>query len=259
MRVAILGCGPAGLIAAYAVESQGHDPYLFSMRKRQSEMFGAQYLHEPIPGIDAGPAQRITYSLLGTAEGYREKVYGKDYTGTVSPLALKPEHDAYDIRRTYDALWEVYGRWVREEYVNDGWLRDNLMNFGLVISTIPAPSICRSFSHVFWNQGIWAYGDAPARGQYAPVDLKDGAVVCNGLPDPAWYRASRIFGHATLEWSQQGDLPLDLRVSAVKKPLKTDCDCWPGVVRLGRYGKWRKGYLVHQVYQDTLECLASRV
>jgi len=55
MRIAVLGCGPAGLMSAHAAmvatESEA-DLAIFST-KRKSPLYGAQYLHQPIPFVSA--------------------------------------------------------------------------------------------------------------------------------------------------------------------------------------------------------------
>ena len=50
MIVAILGCGPTGLVAAHACAMK-HIPFVIFSKKRKSFLFGSQYLHEPIPGV----------------------------------------------------------------------------------------------------------------------------------------------------------------------------------------------------------------
>lgn len=260
-RVAILGCGPAGLVAAHAAEKAGAHVEIFSKR-RKSHMFGAQYLHEPIPGIDPGEPQEIRYLLEGSADDYRRKVYGHTYDGETSPEVMEENQTVYDIRHTYDQLWERFGKDVYHTDITSqsSWILDMKVGvkFDNIISTIPMDILCANRYHRFSYQGIWAYGDAPDLGQYVDPEyaIPDGTVLCNGNEFPTWYRASRIFGHATFEWSQQGTVPR-LPVAEVKKPIETNCDCWPKVTRIGRYGQWQKGVLVHHVYADTLKALEA--
>lgn len=258
MKVAVLGCGPAGLVATHAAVEAGADVRVFS-KLRKSELFGAQYLHEPIPGFDPGPSQRINYALLGTIDDYRRKVYGPTYDGSVSPGSLAPGHLAYDIRHTYDQLWAAYSSLITRAVVNPLWLSRAYGRFDVVLNTIPLPSLCDSRRHRFDGQSIWALGDAPSRGQHVPrpYGIEEGDVICNGLPDPPWYRASLIFGHATIEWSYGGANSSPDFAAVVWKPIWNNCDCWPWVTMLGRYGRWQKGVLVHHTYQETVKCLAN--
>lgn len=260
MNIAVLGCGPAGLVAAHAASRAGHDVCIFS-KARKSEMFGAQYLHEPIPGIEPGPSIDVSYRLRGTASEYRRKVYGPDYDGAVSPEDLGESHKAWDIRTTYDALWERYGERVNDTVIRWGTVRDLLKAYDVVLSTIPATQLChKTEDHTFAAQNIWAYGDAPARGQRLHSPVPEGSIVCNGKLIPSWYRASKIFGHATLEWSMRDPHAASMvpaGASVVQKPLWTDCTCFPAVKRFGRYGRWQKGVLVHHTYAEVQRCLGS--
>lgn len=55
MNIAILGCGPSGLVAAHAAMQININKRVsvFS-RNLRSPIYGAQYLHQPIPGTFAG-------------------------------------------------------------------------------------------------------------------------------------------------------------------------------------------------------------
>lgn len=258
MNILILGCGPAGLMAAHAAAQWGHDIKIVS-RKRKSEMFGAQYLHRDIFGIDAGKPKVIEYKLLGTTEGYRDKVYGKGYTGTVSPEELEETHTGWNIRRAYDELWDMYGQYVVDMVVEGkdlkwaGQLDD--LHADLVISSLPAPAICVGKECGFEGQNIWAIGDAPERGTFDPIHAAaENSVVCNGEPDVGWYRSANVFGRSTTEWPTRRKPPVE-GVAQVVKPLKHNCTCFPGIMRVGRYGKWQKGVLSHSAYYEVMEKL----
>lgn len=256
MNILILGCGPAGLMAAHAATLAGHDVVVVS-KKRKSELFGAQYLHQPIPGMTESAPVAVNYVLQGTADGYREKVYGKESRVEVSPETLTGKHDAWDIRSTYDNLWNEYEGLVRDGLVTgqylamamESWLPD------FTVSTIPAPSLCTDDAHTFSAETVWAIGDAPDRGVTCPVPVPRNTVTCNGEPAPAWYRAANVFGHKTAEWPERKKPPFGAP-AAVLKPTTTDCRCYPEVQRLGRYGAWKKGVLSHEAF-FTMEAMLS--
>jgi hypothetical protein len=50
-------------------------------------------------------------------------------------------------------------------------------------------------------------------------------------------------------------LPSFVHTWRVRKPLETDCTCWPKVVRAGRFGQWRKGVLTHHAYEMAMQVL----
>lgn len=262
MRIAILGCGPAGLMAAHAAVLEGHEVDIISKR-RKSEMYGAQYLHKPIPGTPEVSNGIVTYDLQGgTHEEYRLKVYGHEFAGPVSTEEFGVPHDAWDIRATYGFLWEVHFSRIKAAE----WNRANkhvlteqiVVNYDLVISSLPRPVLCFNPKHQFASQKIWAVGDAPERGIFVPFKVQQMGVICNASPEVGWYRASTIFGYSTVEWARNKKPPI-AGVAEVIKPLVTDCDCWPTIKHVGRYGKWQKGVLSHSAFFDVREELSKGV
>ena len=270
-RAAILGCGPAGLFAAHGLIQKGWSVKVFS-KKRRSEMFGAQYLHRPIDGLTVSDPVEVEYRLLGgTAQEYREKIYGPNNV-TVSVKVLDPYHKAWDIREAYYTAWDRYQDLVEDmpnitpEFLgvtrwdpNSSPISSpppiNPRGFDVVINTIPLPQICYG-NHEFHSAKVWAIGDAPARGTYAPYRAPLNTIHCSASPDVGWYRASNVFGYVTVEWPGNRKPPLP-GVAEVTKPISTNCDCYSGqgskFVSAGRYGMWRKGVLSHHAYEGALQ------
>lgn len=260
MKIAVLGCGPAGLIAAHAIRvAEGDHQVVIISKRRKSHMFGAQYLHAPIPGVtNSSDYATIRYKMLGSADDYRRKVYGDMWDGTVSPEDLAYTHQAWDIREAYDRLWTMYSYHVIDCPMNPAEMQrfvDNKNAFDLIVNTIPLRTLC-SRGHTFGTTEIIAAGDAPQNGidvgalYSCPADT----VICNGEEHPSWYRLSRIFGHTTIEWPGDIDVPIPT-ASKVEKPTFNNCDCWSPerVLNVGRYGSWKKGVLTNHVYEDVLE------
>lgn len=271
-RVYVLGAGPAGLLAAHAATTKGYDVTVFSApgpdgKVRKSDLFGCQYLHETIPGITYSINGRpVRYMVDGTTVGYRAKVYGENYEGTTSADEFGPaaDHYAWDLREAYDELWLRYGVAAVSMELNPTRARvlfDDPHSY--VVTSLPAPALCRDMeNHRFASQQVWAMGSRdPQEAQHRmPYLAPDMTVVCNGWRDTAWYRAATVFGYSTLEWPG-GTKPPIRGVAAVSKPLSTDCRCWLGergprrTLRVGRYGTWTKGVLVHTAYFETLKAL----
>lgn len=260
-NVAIFGCGPAGLFAAWAAVQNGAKRVVIISKKRRSELFGAQYLHMPIPGIDVESTQ-VEYRLVGTQENYRQRVYGDNYLGPTSVEEHIGFQEAWDIRATYNRLYDRFEDHIRSvkggldgESLRKMVEGGSLQGFDLIFSTIPLPAICLKPSvHKFTSQRIWAIGDAPERGQYCPVPCEKNRIVCNGLPqdpgEPDWYRVSNVFGHTTAEWPAWFYPNEKVPAAEVRKPINTDCDCHPELRLLGRYGRWEKGILSHQAFNE---------
>jgi hypothetical protein len=255
--VLILGCGPAGLLAAHAVEQLGGRPHILSI-KVKSEFQGAQYLHQPISGLTGAPHGVIRTHQSGTREGYAQKVYG-DPSAPCSWNDQLPERDAWDLRLVYDELWDRYRGRVEGGEIDWEDLDEFQNNWKLVLSTLPLIKSCvqeRFGVHHFEWEPMWTIG-------FAPPEVADNTVLYSGDLDCDWYRSSRVFGHASTEFSNHRPItggayltPEEIRppqVYQVHKGIKvqgTDCDCWPGIKRIGRFGTWRKGYLSHHAYHD---------
>lgn len=269
-RVAILGAGPAGVLAAQAAYERGYDPVIFSRpplgdrlgEVAKSELHGCQYLHAPVPSptFAGGAGTPVRYLLKGSSDGYRTKVYGPDARVAVSPDEYGQAHDhmAWDLRHVYDKL---FTRWqpkmrpinITAEEVKIACERGA---WRAVLSTIPAPSICYDPAHRFDVQPIWAMGQRDG-GPQLPVPCDPFTVVCNGERDTGWYRVANVFGMQTVEWPD-GRKPPIKGVVQVEKPIGTNCTCHISAdaqatpfLRIGRFGKWQKGVLVHTAYTET--------
>jgi hypothetical protein len=254
-RVTILGCGPAGLAAAAAVVSSGHRATVLSNTVLPSQQYGCQYLHAPIPGFEDVPHTTVKYSLIGSPEEYRAKVYGGSWQGKVSPEDFIGEHEAWDIRKTYLRMWDRFIFGGKADFYQIPAIADGILPWpvyanrpDLIISTIPAPAMCYRQEHEFHYHTIFANGTTDA------IPYPEDAIVCDGTEEHDWYRISRVFGYQTTEWPAYPRDPAQ-ECAVVPKPLVTDCDCYPEIHRIGRYGKWQKSYLVHQAYPEVLELL----
>jgi hypothetical protein len=262
--VTILGAGPAGLLAAHAAEKAGREVRVFTRafadgRPQKSELHGCQYLHAHIPGITRKEGAKVSYQIEGTPEAYRAKVYGANWNGSISPDEFGPEEDhyAWDMRAAYDTLWERWYDRIGGIEITPTVAGDMSHARGhTVYCTVPARSLClMPDEHKFATQDVYAMGTRDDSVPYwsLPYIAPAMTVLCNGNNAPRWYRAATVFGQSTLEWPA-GARPPITGVVRVEKPLRTDCDChvserWH---RLGRYGKWQKGVLVHSAYFEAL-------
>lgn len=261
MKILVLGCGPAGLLAVHGAvlaHSGSEDDLHIAVisKKQKSPMYGAQYLHQPIPGVTRSQGRSIRYRLDGGIEAYRRKVYGNMWDGTVSPEDLTGAHMGWDIRETYDALWDRYQGLIADHDIHPSDV-NRFMNSNspdLIINSIPRDRLCYR-GHTFGFTNIIAAGDAPDLGIKLQYSCPDETVICNGNDEPSWYRMSRVFGHTTVEWpGELGRVPIN-SAATVRKPTYHACDCWPDdqVFHVGRYGTWAKGVLSHTAYLSTYE------
>jgi hypothetical protein len=267
-NVAILGCGPAGLMVAHAAAMSGWNFRIYS-QKRKSKLFGAQYLHENIPGLEHGGPMTVKYQLDGTPEQYRRKVYGEEWDGTVSPEDYIEEHYAWDLRAAYEHLWFVYGAEIIDVDLSGAWpVGLNKRAFpvwtnqaDLVISTIPR-TVWDNNPDNFKSTTVWAMGD----GDYERVHLHRPPpfhVVCDGTKKHHWYRVSNIFGYCTMEWPQWWNQPFASVTPPahgavrVAKPLAYTGNAAQDFIHLGRFAQWEKGVLTTDVFRESLKIFAK--
>lgn len=243
-EVHVLGCGPAGLLAAHAVRLAGHDPVIHSI-KEPSIIKGAQFIHEPIEGMTGvDPDFIITFEKWGYPEEYAMKVYGSPDAPTSWNDFPEGEVPAWGMVQTYQKLWDTYEDLIIDTEIRAPYIKDLLESGAHVISSITPMGYCGRLEdpspHLFEWQDVWI------ESVHSLTTPRDGLIVYNGNPNDRWYRSSLIQGHGSTEYGQA--MP---RVKRSRKPLRTNCNCferWPNFHRVGRFGEFKKGLLVHDAF-----------
>jgi hypothetical protein len=241
-------------LAAHALALADREFDIFSLGE-PSRLVGPQYLYQHIPEVtELEPEGYVHQVCRGTMEGYRRKLYGAIDPGWIErPLA--PGYNAWSLRLVYEKLWLLYSARVKPMEVGPKVLAGLLSSreYGRVISTIPATSICQSTDHRFIAWSILV-----ADKNVEPI--ADNTIVFNGMESPSWVRESNIFGMQTTEWPMSITDPQRRRtrpplpdVYEFEKPLRTNCDCFPDVLRMGRFGKWRNETWAHDAYNEARE------
>ncbi len=267
MNIAVLGCGPAGLLAAHASTLNDHSVTIFS-RKERSKIHGAQYIHEPIPELCEGDPTEVSFTKIGDEAGYAYKVYGATNHET-SWHAFGGIHRAWPMSGVYSLLWAKYASLIESCEFGPQQMREllNADMYDLVFCSLPRQAVCE---HQEGGPDELAHQFNSARVMFAPycnLGL-DNVVMYSGRDSEPWYRTSRLFGH---DWTEYGTydpineeprdfdpLPEGWRVGI--KPTTTDCDCFDGyhkLVRIGRFGQWSKRVLVTDAFADALEALPN--
>jgi hypothetical protein len=264
-RVAVMGCGPAGLIAAYAVEQLGHTVTIFS-RPTVSRVFGAMYLHAPIPNIsDREPELQIDVQKIGTREGYAENVYGDPNAPVSWDKFDQGWTPGWDLGKAYRRLWQIYEQRIVSAEIFPHRVHDMTKDYSLVFSTVPQQILCRDWSHTFTSRHIWVVHGKARREEkrYGNMMVYNGTE--QGESKALWYRYSIIGGYQSWEFAtKQAPNYLEARgsmdgleISDGIKPLTTNCDCFPEVVRLGRFGKWDKNAFTHEAFKEAQDAMLA--
>lgn len=264
MKVAILGCGPAGMIAAHSLESNDvlrDNIDIFDKDPSPNPIQGAQFLHKPIVHDHINgeaPDGIIHVAKIGTKECYAEKVYGDStiMTSFGSSAAVIP---AWSLDRVYERLWEEFNHRIEELEINPDVLREDIIpHYDLVLSSIPPDTYCTNPAHDFHAVEIMISD---------PVDTIEieNFILYNGRSGDLWYRASNIFGHSWFEYgtdymrNHDGRSIVDWSNRIGYKPTGTTCDCLvgPKFSRIGRFGRWDRSVLLHNV-PDQVNHLIAR-
>jgi hypothetical protein len=252
-QVAVLGCGPAGLLAVHAlVTVYGVEPVVYAKGPR-SVIHGAQFLHVPIPDLTTpDPDATVKFKHWGVVEEYAMKVY-RDANAPCSWRAFGEEVPIWSMQRTYEELWARYHGLIKFVELSLYELSVAEDRHKVIISTIPAPALCYKPSmHRFTSASVKVTDSAQDR-------VPANGIVLNGIYEDLWYRSSDIMGYTSTEWPGQlppYQLPGNPHYTEVRKPLTTNCDCRPEIIRAGRFGEWRKGVLVHHAYDKAKEALS---
>lgn len=237
MNVAVLGCGPAGLLAAHAAQLLSHRVDIYS-RKVKSPLSGAQYVHDPIPQVAEGqPDGRLNYIKRGSRQGYALKVYGSEDAPCSWDNFPEGELPAWSMPSMYDKLWDKFTNKIHDTEVTSDVIVDLFPKYDKIISAMPLKALCHNKAHRFKGAQVYITPQAEVE--------QDNTIVYNGCAGDRWYRTSKIFGHGSTESTR----PTEGAWAGIK-PTWSNCTCWQEIIRVGRFGKWEKGVLVHHAFQE---------
>lgn len=252
MTVIIYGSGPAGLLAALAAEQTGNmDVVIHTNAQGPSIIRGAQYLHAPIPYLTKRePEFHVHYSFKGTPENYAIKAY-RDPT---QPVSWERWYGRGEVPawRMYDAYMRLYEKFQdkmvpgeiteeRHKQLHALWSPYRVA----FINTIPRHVFCDNEDHVFRSAEHWVRTETGS-----PVELPPH-IIYSGSQNDEWHRMS-WFGNGDVSYEYGHAVPQSERIL---KPLYTNCTCCPELIHVGRFGKWDKGQLVTDAYEEVIRAL----
>jgi len=267
-KVAILGAGPSGLLAAYAVERSGHEPVIIS-NGHGATVDRSMFLMDKIPGLNSHNEDfALEVEVRGTAEGYARRVY-RDPTAPVSlDTFAAGSYIVWGLQETYAKLWNMYGSSAERRSVTPYDIAELLSNYELVISTLYSPELCIDADHKFdkvdtfiAQQVVTEEPDRISTMIYNGSDEWQEGVAQTAIWN--WYRYSAIRGVETWEYTHL----IPGQMSIGKKPISNTCDCWQRAPssfdrpqqlhRVGRFAKWERGVMNHHAFQDTVAILST--
>ena len=276
MNVAILGAGPAGMLATHAASNLGHHVDILDANPNKIRSHaGVFFLHEDCDLLLDGLTIKQTIlgghalSPDGIDEMYSKKVYGDLATSTSVLEAFRhPTTFGYNAKQAVDRLWDLYGKQVAKQSIPDmKWVIENIFpQYDKVISTIPASVLFPEFE--YRSVEVWVkVGKAPEN---------EAFLFYNVSPHCHWTRCSAIWGMFAQEY-ELGHIPfLDnaYQFKPVNKILYALSEKsvygatiangqgrviskYPNLFLTGRYGAWDKSCLAHHAYSRSLAWLEN--
>lgn len=245
MNVIVVGCGPAGLAAAHAAYGLSANVKIIAP-KEMTPQRGPLLMQRPIPGINTGHPDATIYQIVigGSILDYRYKLYGDINIG-INGDQLRPFYHAWNHRNTYEMLWGLYHHLIEDRALSKTEMMGLPHQADLVISTANARAMCFGDHNFTWK-------DVAVTPQCSFPNQRDNTLIFNAFPDQPWVRSSRVFGVPVTEWPLT-HAPIAART--IHKPISTDCNCYPKILRTGRFGAWKNEVWVDTAYWDTYNAL----
>lgn len=214
-------------------------------------------MQRPIPGINQGHPDGTIQQIVinGTILGYRYKLYGDINIG-INGDQLRPSYHAWRHKETYDKLWAMYHNLIEDRLVLSQEMEELADIYDLVVCTANIKGLCmnRSFElspayhHEFRSKPVAVTDKA----EYP--DQPYNTIIFNAGENDPWVRSSNVFGVTCTEWPIDR-APQGARI--INKPISTGCDCFPRVLRTGRFGKFHNETWVDTAYYDVWGALES--
>lgn len=253
-QLTVYGAGPSGLMAAWAAYRAGWYVKLYDPAPKEPDgrSAGVFYLHDACD-LEIGPPTTVHTQTRGTREGYAQKLYN-DESATTSWPDESYTQDVWDGMRAMRALWEVLKGDIEVGslksfkelmYIEDG---------PPVISTAPLDQLL----------GI------PLPHRRATImtghcsERAGASVTYDGYEYTPIYRTSNIYGRVTIEYipgydpsiNEIANHPPAYHHHTVRKVEPTfigevaQAALPHDVLLAGRYGRWDKSCLTHDVYYN---------
>jgi hypothetical protein len=264
MKVAVVGCGPAGLAAAHAAYGLGAKVTIISPGIKSPQR-GPLILQRPIPAITTDhPYGYIRQIVIGgSILDYRYKLYG-DINISIQGNILQSGYHGWNHIEAYDRMWRLY-MGNEPDFPDENWNGratriDRFITpldmeylpgvYDLVVNTAPLKNLCRNGDHHFTFKAVEI-----TEGYSYPKQPPDTTIFNAGDKYP-WIRSAWLFGNSCTEWLQ-GTAPRELEPITIRKPLGHDCNCYPQILGTGRFGAWRNETWVDTAYYDVRDAIVS--
>jgi len=264
MSIAIIGSGMAGLLAAKALEDKGiknFEIYDKSPGKGASGAVGLHYLHNRC-GLPL-KTERIQNVVIGDSKwkppsvAYNDKIWGMmEHPDSNSLEQLVATNEIYNFGKAYKMLYEIYSDRIMESEIKGLSGMKRLANaHDYVLTTIPAPIWMGELHGVSFPKKEIKVSQKLPNNIEIPEWI-DHFSLYNISEDDGWYRCSRVFGVVFTEYPKTADIENTMtayKIRGATIPESAKRKIPNNIYMVGRWGTWKRSYLVHQAYQDIMD------
>lgn len=257
IKVAIVGSGPAGCIAAWACHLAGVDAAVYTNTLTPSPAPGAQYLHSPfvLPWDTAIDPVDITYVKMGTREDYSEKIYGPGFDPSDTSWDRFPSGvvKGWPLHKIYEMIHGIFlPRFVIAD-VGRAKMWELLEEHDIVFNTSPGHQFTLDLFPEMNTESVWIKTNHDKFDPHAST----GLIVYEGSLSVPHYRYSFLEGRESWEYPEDYGDP-GCGAILVKKPLYLHSPMMdPRIIPIGRFGKWQKGVLVDSVFGEVSRAIGG--
>ena len=249
MKVAIVGGGLIGRLAAWATMVSGHTPYIFDRVPEAIIPRGFVYLHDNC-GLPLTPQPIYVYNTGGEGvegqKAYAEKVYG-DSEVPNSFGRFEGQTSGYDPAEALNILNGLqHGMVIDSNFKDMNEIVKLRETYERVIFTIPI----KIFVPGVWNS---------RRGSVGVYKLNEGEVLKNFCvysadPNIDWYRSGSMFGYAFREFAKV--IPGHRIIEKVETEGSNKAPVLERILFTGRFGSWTK-QLSHESFAEATTWLST--
>lgn len=247
-KVIVLGTTLEGLLAGHAAALAGADVYFL---EEEDLPGGLDFLAAPIP-MTTARAVPLHIEQKGEGPFFFQKLSGTG-SGKVVKLALDGMDGCpvWDPMEVFEQLTEIYRPYFHAPGANgiDDELVAALASDAKIISAVQKPAICQDIDeHTFSWAGLVRM---PA------VKNPDGHLITlsGDLDDPWAIEGSTFFGSYRIYSATNYPPVSNDKVVRDFIPLKTNCDCWPDIIKVSGAARWESNYPTHRAFYSTFEAL----
>lgn len=264
-KIAVIGAGPAGLLAAWGIREAGGKPVIYDRDPayQPGRIFSLQYLHEPC-GLLNLRSMRLRYEVDGAYPSretdaeerlilqrmYNVKLGRNPIEENSTRFLTEGPQEVWSLKDAYERLHKTFEKDLKTADLSIADIFKMTEEYAGVINTAPLDKLMPGVP--------WPVRTYFIRHDFTPVEKHpEDTCVYNLDPNTPWYRATRLDGGTATEYWRipHGAVAPD-KVSqfrVLRKVVSPTHGWFPtpsNFLMTGRWGSWDPKKLTHDAYKD---------